>query len=246
VSASATGVNTQRDSSNRLYRLIAIQFSVFLALATTVLLEFEADRSRKAVYSEAERQGQFIFSTLGRQVTDALYFNDIEEVREAAEIVDNQNSVSRIAVFSDSGRFLFDSEQAMVPTGGVASELFELAQQNDNYAYRFRPDGIEFVGALRFDEAKLGMNAQLVQSQKLEALGVMARGIAHDFNNLLTAVMASADLLTREPPGSTFDRYIQNIISGARRASDLCRQLLAYGGSEEKAVVRTDLTSELE
>ena len=75
------------------------------------------------------------------------------------------------------------------------------------------------------------MNAQLVQSQKLEALGVMARGIAHDFNNLLTPVMASADLLSSEPPGSTFDRYIQNIISGARRASDLCRQLLAYGGS---------------
>jgi hypothetical protein len=151
VSSSAIGINKQRDSSSRLNRLIAVQFSVFLALIATVLLVFEADRSRQAVYSEAERQGQFIFSTLGRQVADALYFNDIEEVREAAEIVDTQNSVSRITVFSDNGRFLFDSEQSMVPRGGVASELFELAQQNDEYAYRFRPEGIEFVGALRFD-----------------------------------------------------------------------------------------------
>ncbi len=415
---------TKKDSSSAPYRLFAIQFSLFLAVAIAVLIAFEADRATESVYSEAERQGSFIFSTLGRQVSDALYFNDIEQVRAAAEFVESQNSVRRITVFSEQGRFLFDSEQTMVPRGGVDQALYDLAQQNEDYAYRFGVDSIEFVGAVRFDQQTLGglyfelditeqlaaarsstleltylgligvalvsamafliagfvgttrslrvvesnfselieqsplpysifrtdgelvyvnpamaelmgsrftpdeaynilkdqrfdkagvaltlaegfsegpleiprfgfrlredqgllwlkgivfplrgkdgetedvvvafedvssevqaeerqtqMNAQLVQSQKLEALGVMARGIAHDFNNLLTPVMASADLLTREPPGTTFDRYIQNIISGARRASDLCRQLLAYGGSDEKAIVRTNLTSELE
>lgn len=138
--------------------------------------------------------------------------------------------------------FRMEPEKNLLWLKGVVFPLRNDAGEVEEVVVAFEDVSSE----VQAEERQTQMNAQLVQSQKLEALGVMARGIAHDFNNLLTPVMASADLLTSEPPGSTFDRYIQNIISGSKRASDLCRQLLAYGGSEEKALVRTDLSAELE
>jgi len=72
---------------------------------------------------------------------------------------------------------------------------------------------------------------QLQQAQKLESLGVLAGGIAHDFNNLLMAILGNADLaLTEIPAGHPGHRELEEIESASRRASELCRQMLAYAG----------------
>ncbi len=97
------------------------------------------------------------------------------------------------------------------------------------------------------EEHRIQMNSLMLQGQKLEGLGVMARGIAHDFNNLLTPVMVSADLIARESPGqTTIHRYLDIIVTGAQRASELCNQLLTYGGSKEKFREPTNLSREVE
>lgn len=72
---------------------------------------------------------------------------------------------------------------------------------------------------------------KLLETQRLESLGVLAGGIAHDFNNLLTVMLGYAELARAEAPeGSEIRRYLTNILSGGRRAADLVRQLLAYAG----------------
>ena len=70
------------------------------------------------------------------------------------------------------------------------------------------------------------------QAQKLESLGVLAGGIAHDFNNLLMAILGNADLALRElPPGVARARPPRwRSTKAARRAAELCRQMLAYAG----------------
>ncbi len=71
----------------------------------------------------------------------------------------------------------------------------------------------------------------LVQTQKLESLGIMAGGIAHDFNNLLTTVIAQSSLaLLKTSPSDTNRGYIEKTIASAEKAAELARQLLAYSG----------------
>ncbi len=78
--------------------------------------------------------------------------------------------------------------------------------------------------------AQRRLEAQLMQSQKLQAVGQLAGGIAHDFNNLLTAVMgASEAVLGRMLPDAETVEDLEQIRSSAERGAALVRQLLAFG-----------------
>lgn len=91
------------------------------------------------------------------------------------------------------------------------------------------------------------LELQMQQAQKMESLGLLAGGIAHDFNNMLLAVLGNADLaLATLPAGLPGREYIADIVHGAQRASDLCRQLLAYAGRGRFTVetVRLDQVAE--
>jgi len=84
----------------------------------------------------------------------------------------------------------------------------------------------------------------LLQTQKLESLGVLAGGIAHDFNNLLAAIQGHLSLgrlvvEDGQDPLDHFDRMEASI----RRAADLARQLLAYAGRGAFQVEPVDLNA---
>jgi two-component system cell cycle sensor histidine kinase/response regulator CckA len=83
----------------------------------------------------------------------------------------------------------------------------------------------------RAEEERRKLEAQMQHTQKLESLGVLAGGIAHDFNNLLMAILGNADLaLSRLPADSPARENLADIERASRRASELCRQMLAYSG----------------
>jgi two-component system cell cycle sensor histidine kinase/response regulator CckA len=89
---------------------------------------------------------------------------------------------------------------------------------------------------------KRALEQQMLHAQKLESLGVLAGGIAHDFNNLLTGILGNADLALRElSPLSPARESLDDIAATARRASELCRQLLAYSGKGRFVVQPLDL-----
>ena len=78
---------------------------------------------------------------------------------------------------------------------------------------------------------RLELERRLLQTQKLESLGVLAGGIAHDFNNLLTGVLGNLELsLVELPAGHGVRPLIDDAVFAARRAADLTRQMLAYSG----------------
>jgi signal transduction histidine kinase/CheY-like chemotaxis protein len=77
--------------------------------------------------------------------------------------------------------------------------------------------------------ARKSLEAQLRQSQKMEAVGLLAGGVAHDFNNLLTVIMSYSDLVIHDLPyGGEHHDDMQQVIAAARSAAGLTRQLLAF------------------
>lgn len=74
------------------------------------------------------------------------------------------------------------------------------------------------------------LEAQLVQSQRLETVGKLAGGIAHEFNSILTAIIGQSELLLGAlPAGGPLSLHATGIRQAAGRAAVLTRQLLAYG-----------------
>ena len=72
------------------------------------------------------------------------------------------------------------------------------------------------------------LEGQLLQSQKLDAVGRLAGGVAHDFNNLLTIILAQATLGARSTADGRVTAAFTDITDAARRGAGLTRQLLAF------------------
>jgi PAS domain S-box-containing protein len=86
------------------------------------------------------------------------------------------------------------------------------------------------------------LEAQFRQSQKMEAIGKLAGGIAHDFNNLMTAVIGYSDLLLRQlGSDENATEKVVAIRESAVRASNLTRQLLAFGRRQTLQTANVDL-----
>jgi PAS domain S-box-containing protein len=85
------------------------------------------------------------------------------------------------------------------------------------------------VVAFRDITDRLRMERELIHSQKLESLGLLAGGIAHDFNNLLTIMMGNLDLLAYAPHLNPDDREsVQLAKQASKRARSLTEQLLTF------------------
>jgi len=99
----------------------------------------------------------------------------------------------------------------------------------------------------RVAEERRRLGERMQQAQKLESLGVLAGGIAHDFNNLLMAILGNADLALQELSRTNPAREsLQDIVAGAHRAADLCRQLLAYSGKGRLVVQELNVNEIIE
>ena len=89
--------------------------------------------------------------------------------------------------------------------------------------------------------ARKSLEEQLVQSQKMQAIGQLAAGVAHDFNNLLTAIRLNTDeLLQRHPVGDPSYPELQSINTTGIRAAALVKKLLAFSRKQTR---RTELLS---
>ncbi len=98
------------------------------------------------------------------------------------------------------------------------------------------------------ENKRIEFERQLLDTQKLEGLGVLAGGIAHDFNNLLTGILGNTSIARMDlsPHQAGIDTTLDHVEQAARRAADLCKQLLAYAGKGRFVIKPVNLTSLVE
>jgi len=124
--------------------------------------------------------------------------------------------------------------------------------QTDRIPYRDRSGDTIGVIALSIDITQL-MEAQrdlaikdeqLRQSQKMEAIGLLAGGIAHDFNNLLTAISGYAELAKSHVDSDTpAAPMLESVVDASGRAAGLTQQLLAFSRKQPLALASEDLST---
>ncbi|ABL00744.1 PAS/PAC sensor hybrid histidine kinase [Pelobacter propionicus DSM 2379] len=155
---------------------------------------------------------------LGKSIADTFYFQP-EKRSEFFELIRQHGKVTNYEVELKK----HDGTPVMVETSSNA-----YYDENGNFA------GIE--GLFRdITERKKGeqerkkLEEQLIQAQKLEAIGTLAAGIAHDFNNILSGIMGYTELsLNKVKEQPKVYRNMEQVLTAANRAKDLVKQILTF------------------
>lgn len=120
----------------------------------------------------------------------------------------------------------------------VSVKLFTF--EGELYSVSFAKDISERVTA---EQNRAKLEARVLQSQKLESLGILAGGIAHDFNNLLMAILGNLEIARCEAPSLAGETSVlRDAEAAAKHAADLCRQLLIYAGKGNSKAEPVDVS----
>jgi PAS domain S-box-containing protein len=136
-------------------------------------------------------------------------------------------------------------EETVTTVAGLRTCLVQKFPLLDEHGRAYALCGIatDITDRKQAEQEKLAFERNLLETQKLESLGVMAGGIAHDFNNILTAVLGNAYLARMGlPPADPSQANLSLIEKAGRRAADLCSQMLAYAGKGKLSAGPVDLS----
>ncbi|MBW6521392.1 MAG: response regulator [Desulfoarculaceae bacterium] len=108
--------------------------------------------------------------------------------------------------------------------------------------YTETDDGDYLMAVARDITERQELTAQLLQSQKMEAVGKLAGGVAHDFNNLLSVILGYTEIAQKRfSPSEPVAEELRQVEIAGKRAADLVRQLLLFGRKEQQLFTPIDL-----
>jgi two-component system cell cycle sensor histidine kinase/response regulator CckA len=159
---------------------------------------------------------------------ELIHPEDIERV--SAEVAEGAASAEgtfvhkpyRITRADGSTRWLYDMTHV-------------IRDNNDTEPTHFLGYVVDITKQIDAENQHHALELKLLQTQKLESLGILASGVAHDFNNFLTGILGEIDLIRFElgAEPTTISRRITGIETLAVQAAELTKQLLTYSGARQ-------------
>ena len=186
-------------------------------------------------YSFAETQGAALHDVIHHHYPDGTPFPIEDCPIDRALLEESQTKGEEVFIHKD-GHFYnvaFTASPMTNKCGVAVGTVIEARNIDEELEARKALNSFNAELRRRIDDAladRKALEAQLVQAQKMEAIGQLTGGIAHDFNNLLQVIGGNLQLLKTDPglTGKSAER-IDHAISGVERGANLAAQLLAFG-----------------
>lgn len=218
------------------------------AVGVMAALELHAEKRAALAAAEALEEGRALMQQVTENVDDILWLLDAR----TGKLIYVTSNVSRVwgieaeALMEDLDRWrqrvhpddlpLVDTRFQSALAGEATSIEFRIIRDDGSQRWlktRLFPifdkqgDQFRLVGTTEDFTERRDMEHQLLQAQKMQAVGQLAAGIAHDFNNLLAVILGSAELLTErvEDPA---DDELKAIQEATRRGAEIVSQLLSF------------------
>jgi PAS domain S-box-containing protein len=227
-------------------------------------VEHDRDRRAKAAAERARRETEERLSLLLRATNDAVWDLDLVSGTllvngELLALIGHDPAGAPLTLDAwlecihadDRGRVRGGLETVLRSGTSFWTDEYRLRRSDGSFARvadralimrNEKGRAIRVVGAIMDVTETQRLQEQLIQAQKMEAIGRLAGGVAHDFNNLLTGILVSTHLL-EDARALTKDQLLEvtEIRKAAERASALTRQLLAFSRKQVMALTRLDL-----
>lgn len=178
------------------------------------------------------RVNRAFIELLGIDEDDSLEALDISMFidRNATEVLTDVKGGKVIQVEDRAIRRLSGDANDEVYVNSVIFPIFGQEGAVDNIVFMHE----DVTPRKKAEKEKEDLQAQLLQSQKMEAIGALAGGMAHEFNNILSVIMGTAEMIQKKiiPEDSNFKR-VDRIIKSSERAKSLSTKLLTFARKEK-------------
>lgn len=206
--------------------VLMLSVIMFVAIATITIMHVTARRIFSSVNGLKEAAVEIASGTLGLQVEHVG--ND--------EISSLATAINRMSLDLKVSYQNLHEQTVQLETEMVERQMIHEALQKKTADLEK-----EIVERTRIQEEHARLQEQLLQSQKMEAIGLLAGGIAHDFNNILSVIMGYGEMLVMNLPEGKAHDHADQILKASERAAELTRGLLAFSRKQTFNLERTDI-----
>ncbi|MCF7804744.1 MAG: response regulator [Candidatus Marinimicrobia bacterium] len=196
-------------------------------------LEFVTD-NLPIMLAYVNSSGEFVLANQNCEILFGLSKGELVGKRPSA-LGENRLSDKFSSAFRkvSAGETVEIKDVVQTQTGGVRHlQISFIPEPGETGGYFIL--GQDITERVEMEKERKRLQDQLMQSQKMEALGTLAGGIAHDFNNILTPLIGFTELSIRQiSEESEVFENLQHVLASGHRAKDLVQQILTFGQRSE-------------